>query len=76
MAGVFNLELQDDPELDEELTDEEFYSAESQHSVSKGDNWASKLVVTFLNKIYLQLSILVFRSPIIYNSILLVKKIA
>lgn len=31
MTEVFNLELRDDPELDEELTDEEFYSAESQH---------------------------------------------
>ena len=46
MTEVFNLELRDDPELDEELTDEEFYSAESQHQVSKGDNFAIKLAVT------------------------------
>ena len=51
MAGVFNLELQDDPEIDEELTDEEYYCAESQQQVSKGDNWSCKLVVTFVKDV-------------------------
>ena len=48
MTEVFNLELRDDPELDEELTDEEFYSAESQHQVSKGDKFVVKLAVLSL----------------------------
>ena len=47
MTEVFNLELRDDPELDEELTDEEFYSAESQHQVRKGDNFLTKLAVSW-----------------------------
>ena len=60
MAGVFNLELQDDPELDEELTDEEFYSAESQDQVSKGDNWSCKLVLTLIKQSVSQLPVHIF----------------